>query len=206
MYKPRVFREEDPARLHDLLDRHSFGTLIVAAATGELDIAHVPIVADRDGDGAWRLRLHVAAANSIWRAALAAGRVTVVFAGPHGYVSANWYERPTEQVPTWNYAVAHAHGTPTVLGRDDLLQLLDDLVSANDDGSPEAWKTSLLSSDLRDELLLQIVGLSIAVTTLEGKFKLSQNRSESDRLRVVDALRLRASGDDLELVELMTKR
>jgi len=206
MYKPRVFREEDPARLTDLIERHSFGTLIVAAPTGELDIAHVPVLFDRDVDGQARLRLHVAAANSIWRAAVAAGRATVVFSGPHGYVSANWYERPTEQVPTWNYAVAHAHGTPHVLERDDLLRLLDDLVAANESAGPAAWSTSRLSPALRDELLLQIVGLSITVTTLEGKFKLSQNRSETDRLRVVDAFRLRAGNDDLELVDLMTKR
>lgn len=206
MYKPRHFREEDSARLDDLIARHSFGTLIVATATGELDIAHVPVLFDRDVEGNARLRLHVAAANSIWRAALAAGRATVVFTGPHGYVSANWYETPTEQVPTWNYAVVHAHGTPGVMDRNGLLQLLDDLVSANEQSGPEAWSTSRLTTPLRDELLLQIVGVSIAVTSLEGKWKLSQNRAETDRLRVVDALRHRASPDDLELVALMAQR
>ena len=205
MYKPRHFREEDPARLDDVIARHSFATLIVATATGELDIAHVPVLFDRDVEGKARVRLHVATASSIWRAALAAGRATVVFAGPHGYVSASWYETPTEQVPTWNYAVVHAHGTPGVMDRDALIQLLDDLVSANERG-PGAWSTSHLNTTLRDELLLQIVGVSIAVTSLEGKFKLSQNRSETDRLRVVDALRHRASPDDLALVALMTKR
>jgi transcriptional regulator len=206
MYQPRVFREEEPARLHDLVDRYSFGVLLVALPTGEIDIAHLPMLLDRDVGGKARLRMHLATANPIWRAALAAGRATVVFSGPHGYVSASWYETPTEQVPTWNYAVVHAHGTPRKMERVELLQLLDDLVSAHEPSAPEAWKTSVLSPALRDELLLEIVGLAIDVTTLEGKFKLSQNRSDTDRARVAEALRLRGTPDDMELVRLMSPR
>jgi transcriptional regulator len=206
MYEPRVFREEDPARLHAFIDRHSFGTLIVAAATGELEIAHVPVVLDRTAAGRGRLRLHVAMANPIWRAALAVGQVTVVFAGPHGYVSASWYETPTEQVPTWNYAVVHAHGTPQKMDGGDLVQLLDDLVAMHEEGAPDAWRMSRLDPGVRDLLLLQIVGLSIDITRLAGKFKLSQNRSPADHARVVDALGRRDTKDDKALVELMTQR
>ena len=205
MYQPRAFREDDCDALHDFIARHSFGTLIVAPAGAELAIAHVPVVLDRDGDGNARLRLHVAAANPIWRLATATGKATVVFSGPHGYVSARWYETPTEQVPTWNYAVVHAHGAPEQLEGEALLELLDDLVRVHEGDGPEAWSTSLLAPALRAALLLEIVGLAIPITKLEGTMKLSQNRSAIDRGRVVERLRERGNPDDLALVALMTK-
>jgi transcriptional regulator len=206
MYQPKAFREEDRTRLHLLIERHSFGTLIVPGASGELEIAHVPVALDRDATGKERLRLHVAMANPIWRAALAAGRVTVIFNGPHAYVSARFYEQPTEQVPTWNYAVVHAQGTPSRLVGEELVRLLDDLVAVHEGDGPEAWRTSLLDRAFLDELLAEIVGLSIEVTELTGKFKLSQNHSLADHARVVDALARRGGPDDLALVALMRDR
>ena len=193
MYQPRHFREEDPARLRALIDRYSFAMVLVATATGEMEIAHVPVAFDGE-----RLRFHVAMANGIWRAALDAGRVTVVFSGPHAYVSASWYEHPTAQVPTWNYAVVHAHGTPARLDDGALSTLLDDLVRAND----TTWQMSALEPKVREDLLRAIVGLEITITKLEGKFKLSQNRSPADQARVVEAFRHRG---DAELVALMEK-
>ena len=204
MYQPPLFRERAPARLDALITRHSFGVLLVATAAGEVEVAHLPFALDRDADGNATLRAHVAMANPIWRAALAVGRATAIFSGPHGYVSARWYERPTEQVPTWNYAVVHAHGTPRRMDPPELLQLLDDLVAVHEPSAPEGWRTSQLDPALREELLLQIVGLSLAVTTFEGKSKLSQNRSPIDHARVVAALRERATPDDVELVALMS--
>ncbi|CAN5805192.1 FMN-binding negative transcriptional regulator [soil metagenome] len=204
MYQPRLFREENRERLHDLVERHSFGMLMVATPGAEVDIAHVPFVLDRQVGEHGRLRLHVAKANPIWKRALAAGRVTAVFTGPHGYVSAGWYEKPSEQVPTWNYAVVHAHGAPRKLERDELVQLLDDLVAANEGGAEGAWSSRRLAPELRDELLLQIVGLSIDIATLEGKLKLSQNRSPTDHARVVEGLRARGRPDDRALVDLIT--
>jgi len=204
MYQPRVFREERTARLHDVIERHPFGTLVVASAAGEIEISHVPILLDRTGAEHGRLGLHVAAANPIWKTALAIGRATVIFGGPHAYVSASWYGTPSEQVPTWNYVVVHASGIPKKMDREQLLALLDGLVSANESGSGDAWSTRVLHADVRDELLQQIVGLSLDITTLEGKLKLSQNRSATDRARVIEALRARATPDDLALVELMS--
>lgn len=205
MYQPRAFREDDRSRLHALIEAHSFATLLVTSASGDLDVAHVPVVLDRAASGAERLRLHVAMANPIWRAALAAGRVTVLFSGPHAYVSARWYEQPSEQVPTWNYAVVHAHGVPSRLGRDELVRLLDDLVAANEGDAPEAWRTERLDRAFLNELLGEIVGLAIEVTKLEGKFKLSQNRSEADHARVAAALMRRGTPNDTALAALMTE-
>ncbi len=90
--------------------------------------------------------------------------------------------------------------------RDDLTKLLDDLVSINEGEASDAWRASLLAPALRNKLLLEIVGLSIEIAKFEGKFKLSQNRSPTDRARVVAALRKRGTPEDVELVELMSRR
>ena len=206
MYQPSVFREQDRIRVYDLIEAHPFGALIVSGPGGELEISHLPFVLDRDAGPHGRLRVHVARANPIWKAALSGGRVTAVFAGPHGYVSPTWYEHPTKQVPTWNYAVVHVHGTPKEMDRDDLVKLLDDLVSINEGEASDAWRAGLLAPALRSKLLLEIVGLSIEIAKFEGKFKLSQNRSPTDRARVVAALRKRGTPEDVELVELMSRR
>src|SRR5207247_1816342 len=132
-----------------------------------------------------RLRVHTARANPIWRAALAAARVTAVFAGPHAYVSPRWYQRPAEHVPTWNYAVAHVHGRAHgPMPDDQLAALVGELAERHEAGAPEPWRFTDMTPDDRDKLLPQIVGLSIAIERLEGKFKLSQNRSDADRARV----------------------
>ena len=205
MYQPRLFRETDRARIHDLIDARSFGTLIVAHPSG-LEISHVPFVLDREVGEHGQLRLHVARANPIWTRALAVGRVTAVFGGPHGYVSPSWYENPTEQVPTWNYAVAHAHGTPRELSRSELVGALDALVAKHEGSGASAWRMSRLSRDFVDELLREIAGLAISIDELEGKFMLSQNRSAVDHARVVEALRGRATPDDLEMAALMSEK
>lgn len=203
MYQPRVFREEGLGRLHDLIAAHPFGTLLVVPPGGEAEISHVPFLLDRDAGSQGRLRLHVARANPIWKAALAAGRVTALFAGPHAYVSPRWYEEPTAQVPTWNYAVVHAQGTPREMDTGELAAFVDELVTAYEGDAPDAWRTGLLAPEFRDGLYAQIVGVSVELTKVEGKLKLSQNRSPVDQARVVDALRRRGGAEDVPLAALM---
>src|SRR5688572_28710499 len=126
MYTPELFRERDTGRLHDLIDANPFGMLL-ARADGTVEIAHVPFVLDRDAAPSGRLRVHVARANPIWKLAAAGRPLVAVFSGPHAYVSASWYEAPLEQVPTWNYAVVHAHGRAAgPMAKDELRELLAD--------------------------------------------------------------------------------
>ena len=207
MYQPRLFVESDQSRLHDLIGNHSFGTLIVSDPQQGLEISHLPFVLDRQIGTQGRLRLHVARANPIWKAALSTGRVTAVFIGPHAHISAAWYDPSEQQVPTWNYAVVHAHGRARQLSTPELRELLGDLSELHErptdpEGLPE-WRLQQLTSEFLEELLGQIVGLSIDIDRLEGKFKLSQNRSDVDRARVLAALRRRGGPDDLAVAELM---
>lgn len=203
MYTPRLFHETDPERAFDLIAAYSFGMLLVPGDGGEIEIAHLPFLVDRAGGPHGTLRCHVARANPIWQ--LARERpVTAVFTGPHGYISPRWYERPSEQVPTWNYAVVHAHGRArTPLPEAELRTLLADLSAVHERGAAEPWSLDAMVPGLADDLMGAIVGLSITVERLESKFKLSQNRSAPDRARVRSALSERGSPADLEMLRWM---
>jgi transcriptional regulator len=203
MYLPTLFHESDAGRLHDLIAAHPFGTL-VASADGDVEIAHVPFLLDRDVAPYGRLRFHVARANPIARAAASGAPLVAVFHGPDAYVSASWYEAPTEQVPTWNYAVVHARGRASApMTKDETRRLLDDLSRVHEAGSPAPWRMSALDPRFVDELLDEIVGFALPIERLDGKFKLSQNRSPQDRARVMRALTHRGGPDDLGMVGWM---
>src|SRR6185369_10504174 len=107
LYRPTHFRVDDESALLAFIEAHGFGTLVSAGARG-LDVSHIPFVPERGADGRIRLLAHVARANAQWEALAGATHVVAIFEGPHAYVSPTWYsEHPS--VPTWNYAVVHAH-------------------------------------------------------------------------------------------------
>ncbi|MDH5263168.1 MAG: FMN-binding negative transcriptional regulator [Betaproteobacteria bacterium] len=185
-YVPRHFRFDDPEALERFVAAHAFGTLVSAGAGG-LSVSHVPFLPERGADGRLRLRGHVARANPHWQALEAAGEVIAIFAGPHAYVSPSWYEAHPS-VPTWNYAVVHARGPARLLPPGELPALLDRLSRTYEDGRASPWRMETLPPDFMGKLVEAIVGFEIVVETLEGKFKLSQNRSARDREGVAAAL------------------
>jgi transcriptional regulator len=206
MYTPEVFREQRTDHLHAFIEAHSFATMIVADDDGGLEATHLPFLLDRAEGPQGRLLVHLARANPLWRKALVARRLLVVFTGPHGYISPRWYESPRRQVPTWNYAAVHAHGRAEgPLGPAELRQLLVDLVAASESG-PEPWTLDQLDPATAGGLLEAIVGLSIPIERLEGKLKLSQNRSAQDQARVAAALEARGTPDDLGMLALLRQR
>lgn len=207
MYTPKHNLETDLATIRTLVRANDFGALVVPRADGQVEITHVPFLLEEGPlPTADILRVHVARANPIWRYVLAPDRpgdVVVVFRGPHGYVSPQWYEASKADVPTWNYAVAHAHVTaPVEMSEDELLKELDDLAVAYERG-PNPWKLSEHPRESRDELLKAIVGLKLPVARWEAKLKLSQNRTPADHARVVAAFEARGTEDDVAMARLM---
>lgn len=203
MYRPRLFDETDPERLFGLIEEYSFGMLVVPDASGP-EIAHLPFVLDRTSGPHGTLFCHVARPNRAWQLAADGRTVTCVFPGPHGYVSPRWYEHPAQEVPTWNYAVVHAHGRArTPLPADELRALLGRLAAAHERGAERPWTLESTEPGFVDELLGSIVGLAIPIDRLEGKLKLSQNRSPVDRARVREALAARGNPDDLAMLRWM---
>jgi transcriptional regulator len=201
LYVPDSFRESETPRLHDIVERYAFGTLITSTPNGPL-VSHVPFILDRSRGELGTLSGHVARANPHARE-LAAGPALVVFMGPHAYVSPTCYEPRPDNVPTWNYAVVHAAGQPQLVDAAATMSILKRLVERYESG-PESYSVDPADAVLQ-RVARGVVAFEMPIAELTGKFKLSQNRSAEDRARVVE--RLRSSGEPLasELAELMTK-
>jgi transcriptional regulator len=204
MYLPKLFLEGDLARLHALIEAYDFAALIAPRGGGPPEIAHVPLMLDRARGERGTLIAHVARANPIWRGFDGEAEVVVVFQGPHAYVSPRFYVDRSRQVPTWNYAVVHAHGAPRLIEADeDVAAVLRRLVDIHEAGAPGRYGVDELTPAFFGELRRHIVAFEIEITRLEGKFKLSQNREPEDREGVIRGLRERGQGFDLAVVELM---
>ena len=198
LYLPDHFRNDDAEAQFKLMEQYAFGTLATSGAGGELHLSHIPFVAERDGDGCVRLLGHVARANPHWQALEGARESVAIFRGPHAYVSPSWYQSHPA-VPTWNYAVVHAHGRARLMDEAQLHELLMKLSATYEAGRPKPWRMGDLPAPYVDTMLKAIVGFEIEVERLEGKFKLSQNRP-AEAPRVIAALE--AEGE-VELAGLM---
>lgn len=202
MYTPRYTAEGNLSKLHSLIDDYSFGTLICQGAGGRLEITHVPFVLDKQRGPHGTLLSHVARANPIWHVFENAQQVVVIFQGPHGYISPSWYTSRLE-VPTWNYAVVHAYGTPRLLAGDDLTALLAQMVGKYEQGNLNPWGLDDLPAEMLAEMEAEIVGFELEIARLEGKFKLSQNRSLQDRQGAIAGVSRRGGVLDIGLARLM---
>ena len=189
MYNPSHFAEDDPEILLAAMHAAPLATLI-HASRGELTADLMPIEVARDGD-AWKLAAHVARANPLWR--VADGQpVLVVFQGPQAYVSPNWYPSKAQHgktVPTWNYAVVQVHGTLRAIDDPAWVQaFVTRLTDRHEEGRAAPWHVADAPADYIAATAQAIVGLEIEVSRIEGKFKMSQNRSADDRRGVVAGL------------------
>ncbi len=201
MYVPPHFAESDPARLHDVIERHSFG-LLVSQVGGVPFATHLPFLLDRTAGPHGTLLGHVARANPHWRD-LAGQTALAVFSGPHAYVSPTWYEAENV-VPTWNYVAVHAYGRAAVVeDRAALLDIVRRSVTYYEASLPRPWALDE-SSTFVGRLLGQIVGFRIEIERLEGKWKLNQNHPTERRKKVADALQERG-GDDAQAVADMIR-
>lgn len=194
MYLPAHFAETRPDELTRIIRQHPLGMLITQGDCG-LDADHIPFEYDASVWPHGLLTAHVARANPLWQRCPTGTQVMVVFRGSEAYISPNWYPSKHEthrQVPTWNYEVVHAHGTLTV--RDDersVRGIVGRLTKRHEAAESVPWKMSDSAPDYIDGLLRNIVGIEIALTSLVGKVKLSQNREPRDRLGAADMLEAR---------------
>lgn len=191
MYIPAHFTETRPEELHRIIREHPLGMLVTHGKAG-LDADHIPFEADADAGTHGVLLAHVARANPLWQCCPTGTPAMVVFRGAQAYISPNWYPSKHEthrQVPTWNYEVVHAYGTITV--HDDerfVRRVVARLTRRHEATEPKPWKMGESEPEFIDNMLRHIVGIEIAITSLEGKVKLSQNREVRDRLNAADTL------------------
>jgi transcriptional regulator len=199
MYIPPKFAIEDAAWAHRLMADHPFAQLITVGDDGAPFATHLPVLHDA---GTGTLRAHLSRGNPQWRHLERGSEVLTVFWGPHAYVSPAWYETaPT--VPTWNYATVHAYGTARLLDDPQTIrQHLRAMVERFEAGQPAPWRMDL-PADFEASMLKGIVAFEIAISRLEAKGKLSQNRPAGDRRQVVAALRAAGTEDQAMVASLM---
>ena len=183
MYSPPYNRVEERSELVDFMRRNSFATLVTATG-GVPQASHLPVII-ADGAAGIVIHSHMAKNNPQWQEFFE-DEVLVVFAGPHAYVSPRWYE-DKERVPTWNYAAVHAYGKVTVItDRAAKHAAQRELVAQLD---PQ-WlpRFDALRAEYVEGMLNGIVTFDIAVTRLETRWKLSQNRGRREQELIAAAL------------------
>ncbi len=188
MYLPPSFREDRLEVQHALIARHPLG-LLITAGEGGLMANPIPFLIDSAASPRGTLRAHLARANPQLAALRAGADCLVVFQGPHAYVTPSWYatKRQTGKVvPTWNYATVHAWGAAVV--QDDpswLRQQIEELTISRERSKAAPWAVGDAPERYIAAEMRGIVGLEIPIDRIEGKWKLSQNRSAEDRAGVV---------------------
>ncbi len=198
MYIPAHFRNDDPAELRRLMRAHNFATLVTVGPDDAPFASHLPMLVEDGEDGALFLRTHMARANPQWQHFDANGTPSLaIFHGPHALVNSNWYES-APNVPTWNYAVVHAYG-PVRLTEDaeTTRGIAYRLVAQH---TPDMRP---IPEEYERRLLAAVVTFEMRVTRLEGKYKLSQNKSEADRANAQRELALSPDESERQTAALM---
>ena len=204
MYIPKAFREDDLPTLHLLMQTYSFATL-VSQHDGVPYASHLPLALRPEAGQAGTLIGHMARANPQWQSFDGEQEVLVIFQGPHTYVSPSWYTvQPS--VPTWNYAAVHAYGAPRLIEDEaEIYEALQQLVRTYEASQVQPWTLDGPNEFLR-KMMRAIVGFSISIARLEGKYKLSQNRSPHDQEQVVQRLAAQDEPLDTAVAALMQQR
>ena len=190
MYRPEKFAADDDAAIA-VIDDWPFAMLLTPHE-GRVEVSHLPVI--RIGDDLFG---HLARANP-QVAAMAGRESTLVFTGPHAYVSPHWYAEGAPSVPTWNYAAVHVRGIPRMLSDEETFELLETMTARF---APRPLPT--LPEPVRRAKLGAIAGFSIPIEQMEAKFKMSQNRRAEDRAGVVAGLSASDQAMDLAVADWM---
>ncbi|CAN7413062.1 FMN-binding negative transcriptional regulator [Rhizobium sp. LjRoot254] len=207
MYQPPLFREERLEVLHGLMRAHPFGLIISAGSDGEPVANAIPLLLDSSTGEKGMLRGHLARANPHWKLLAETGKALIVFQGPYSYVTPSWYETKKETgkvVPTWNYAIVQARGAVKIHEDAGWLRAhVGALTDSHEAGRADPWAVSDAPESFIDSQLKGIVGFEIEISSLEGKWKVSQNRPVPDRVGVVEGLVADGGDGNAEMVKLV---
>ena len=203
VYLPPAFTETRTEKLIEHIERYEFGLLVSHGNEG-LIASQIPFLIERR-DGILYLQGHLARANP--QLADLNGEALAIFQGRHAYISPSWYHAGPA-VPTWNYATVHAYGTARTIADPEWLRDLVRRLTERHEGREPAppWCMEDLPEPYVASMLNGIVGVELAVSRLDGKFKLSQNRPAADRPRIIAALEGREDADSREVAQLMCDR
>lgn len=207
MYQP-LFKEERLDVMHELMQSQPLATL-VSYVGGQLAADHLPFVVHPELSEKGTLRAHIHKGNPLWRNRENLTDAFAIFQGPQSYVTPSWY--PSKQdhgktVPTWNYAVVHARGDLSFVEDGEwLIEHLTQLTNQQETHREEPWKVTDAPKDYIDRLVRGIVGIELKIESLEGTWKVSQNRDERDRAGVKQGL-LKEDNDDAIAISNLINR
>lgn len=212
-YTPVAFRETDTASLHAMIEGAGLATLVTAGESGPL-ISHLPLLFDPAAGAMGVLTGHLARGNPQWKASDLSQPAVALFLGPDAYVSPNYYpskHQDPRTVPTWNYVSVQARGRlETFDDPDQLLALVTRLTERHEQRAArpgiKPWAVSDAPADYLGKMLRGIVGVRLTIENLDGKKKLSQNRSAVDQQGVVTGLSSSTDPSELKVAELMRGR
>lgn len=198
MYCPSYFQEDRPAELISLIELFPLATIVCNGPAG-LVADHIPLMYKGDPNSSGRLVGHVARSNPLWQHP-EDQELLVVFQGPSTYISPNWYATKPEAgkvVPTWNYAVVHAHcSLKAIHDPAQVLKIITALTDQHEASQIHPWRVADAPSDFTDTLVSKIVGIELRIQRLQGKWKVSQNQPVQNQQSVMQGLL--AEGSDAQ--------
>jgi transcriptional regulator len=193
--------------MHALMRARPFAALVSAGSHG-LYATHLPTVLKDEGR-CGVLDFHLARANPHWSDLAECDEALIIFQGPQGYITPNWYPSKAEHqkvVPTWNYAVVHAYGRPNVMQDTQWIRRhVAELTAQQERNETVPWALTDAPRAFIEAMSRSIIGFRFGITRLEGKWKMNQNREMKDRNGVVAGLQKRGAGDDIEMAEVVSR-
>lgn len=177
--------------LQEMVKCHPLGALVTLGSSG-IAANHIPFLFDTGAGTHGTLRGHVARTNPVWREISSEYESLVIFQGPASYISPSWYpskRKHGKAVPTWNYVVVHARGTVKIIEDASwLFNHVSELSETHESSMAIPWKVTDAPSEFIEQLIGAIVGIELPITNITGKWKVSQNRSETDKIGIVAGL------------------
>lgn len=208
MYAPKHFEQNNIEAMHALIRAFPLATLITQGTNG-IAVNHIPMHLSKGPNQNGLLSGHVPRANPVWQACDVDGKAIAVFQGAHAYITPSWYASKKQHgkvVPTWNYTVVHAHGPIRVIHDGSwLMSHLERLTDQLESSFAHPWSVSDAPSDFTEKLLDHLVGIEIPIDTLEGKWKVSQNRPAEDRVGVANGLKDVGGSNEGLMAELVSR-
>lgn len=209
MHCPIHFKEDREAVLHALIRQYPLGAMVTHGVSG-ISAEHIPFVLHEEGPGKAVLRGHVARSNPVGNEGSVGLDSLVIFQGPQIYITPSWYPSKTEHgkvVPTWNYVLVHAHGKVRLMHDEEWLKRhLKALTFSQESTQPNPWEPADAPLKFLNTQIKGIIGVEIEIDRLQGKWKVSQNKSVEDRAGVINGLRSLATDGANAMADVARRR
>jgi transcriptional regulator len=208
LYLPAYFEEKRADVLHGMMRARPLATLVAVCDSG-IVANHIPVETLSEPAPHGLIRGHIARANPLWRTYRADSEALAIFQGPQAYISPSFYpskQETGEVVPTWDYAVVHAHGSLRFIQDTEWLRaLVTRLTNAHEASRQAPWKIDDAPPPYIEKMLSMIVGFEFSIAGLTGKWKLSQNHPAANRHGVVAGLRAAAGAEAVEVADMLSR-